>query len=557
MSAFRQIWELRYAGKVEEARSLAKGLSPFSALERSELLLLEASVLRHQKNLADSNRLVAQARELLSGAGIEHSFQLLMQEAINLDVQSKFAESMRLYQHARALAANGFEQTLATVNLAIARYNLSLPFASLLEDLGPLDSHPLGETLEQLKIVSLKQSFAQGRPGESLAFRFSPASQGVYLQAWIESLPFVASDGAHRARFRELALSPASYFQKSYRLQTIEANPRLREEPASETPAQERADRLYLWIWRWLADPTAFPVALLEEELARFPFDSAHLSLTDEDFALLRSAGAWLGLFDPALDGRFRAWREKYFPKLAPSPFFDLELACIEAIAAGDSARIDALEKQHALPAFFALVRKIYASRHGRAEAAPGTLLVRLSDHSLLRGGEKTESEPVATLLARLAREGSVSFPEAALACFGLHRFDPLDHTPRLQNLLSRAKKLLPAASALRTKSQRIYLDGKEAVRVLEGSAHERSLPRFEWPELDRKQSVGLEKKQGVELKALLLTELSGRKEFSRAEMQTRLKLPKATANRLLLGWTREGFLRAKGAGAARVYEIS
>lgn len=556
MSAFRKAWELRYAGKVEEARALAHSVAPFSSVERAELLLLEASFARHDRQPDDSRSLVEQARRLLADAGIEASFQLRMQEAINLDVQSRFADSLRLYQEARMLARDGFEQSLATVNLAIARYNLSLPFASLLEELGPLERHPLAETLEQLKLLSLKKSCAEGRFEEALALKFSPASQGVYLQAWIASLPFLGGSPAHRERFRELGASSVSYFQKAYRLQTIEASPRLAGGDEG-VPVQERADRLYLWVWRWLADPAAFPVALLEKELSRFPFDTAHLTMTDEDFLLLRSVGAWLGLFDPALKARFAEWQAKYFPALPACPFFDLELACVKALEAGSAAALNELEARLPAPGLFRLARSLLSATALPPAPSSGTLLVRLSDSSLQTPEGRVISEPLARLFASLAKEGSLSFPEALSACFGLHRFDPFDHGPRIQNLLSRAKKLLPPGAGLRTKSQRIYLEGAARVLVQEGPAHGRRLPRFEWPELDRKQSVGLEKKQGVDLKAKLLTNLSGRREFTRAELQSRLELPKATANRLLLGWTREGFLRARGAGAARTYTIA
>jgi hypothetical protein len=550
----QKIWELRYAGKVSEAFALLQGFEPGNERERAELYLLNCSFARHASKLEDAFAWIDKAKAELAGRPI---FQLSMQTAICLDVQSKFAESLQHYQEALKLAASEFERVFARVNLAICRYNLSLPFGELLREIGDLENHPLAGTLEQLRVIELKNFFHEGNFEKALALHFPKANQGLYLQAWMESLPWFSGEKKKLARFRELASSEKDYFQKSYLLQTLQADPRLSTADDSAIPVQERADRIYLWTWRWLENPASVNSTLLAQELARFPFDSAHLTMTDEVFLLLRSAGSWLSLFNAPFASGFRAWSDKYFPTLPAKTHFDRELQLISAVKNADHASLEKLLPGE--PELRAMLVKITRELHGRAtKPAASSLLVRLSDASVQAGSERILSESLAKLLALLVKEGSLSFESCALECFGLRQFDSLDHGPKIHNLLQRAKKLLPTGCELSTKSQRIYLEGAAGrILVEEGSALESSFPAFTWPELDKKQSVGLEKKQEVDYKARLVLAFSDKQSLSRAEIQKELGLSKATTSRLLLAWAKEGLLESKGAGASRVYSLA
>jgi len=550
----RKIWELRYAGKVSEALALLPSLRPGTAEERAEVALLNASFARHGSNLAEAFEWIAKAKAELESAGQRSSFQLSMQTAICLDVQSKFAESLSLYQESLQLARTEFERVLAKVNLAICRYNLSLPFSDLLAELGDLGTHPLAGTVDQLRLIELKKFLHEGKLREATQLEFPALSQGLYLQAWIESLPWFASEKAHLQRFRELASSEKDYFQKGYLLQTLQADPRLSRSDDEEVPVQERADRIYLWTWRWLENPVTVTATLLGAELSRFPFDTAHLTMTDEDFHLLRASGAWLSLFSPAFAARFQTWSEKYFPQLPESKFFERELALAEAVGSGRFETMKELLKGE--PSLLALLTNLARAHHEKPETSPNRLLVRLSDFTLSSGGESVTSEAGTKLLASLAKEGSLSFERCAAEVFGIHSYDSLDHGPKIHNLLQRLKKLLPNGTSLSTKNERIYCEGIEGLVILQGSPHTRCFPAVEWPEFDKKQSVSLEKKQAVEYKAKILLAFAEKKSLSRAEIQKALALSKATTARLLLGWAQEGFLKAKGMGAARFYEL-
>jgi hypothetical protein len=317
--------------------------------------------------------------------------------------------------------------------------------------------------------------------------------------------------------------------------------------------------------------------------------DTAH-RLTVEDAQLVRNALAWLGLFDIGSARRLRGVLSRLqVPRSSQDfPLLKLEWHVLQYLQArrdgenllADDFRVSLAENplwrspdlcfrslidsvegaesdNQSLPA--SLQRLAHHLRQLVPEAPPTgeprvPILVDLV-HSQITdrySGEKLVSEAACLALDRLRRENAVTCEQFVQICFNFRQFDPLIHTGKIFNLLSRIKRVLGESPGFRMKAGKILVEGNwDRVEFREAGARVNLAPLLSrW----EKQLVGEVPAQAAPAKP---HRRSGSSEprldwdwsqgLTRADLENRLGTPRSTTNRVIARWVSQGRVRARG----------
>jgi hypothetical protein len=123
--------------------------------------------------------------------------------------------------------------------------------------------------------------------------------QELYYQIWVSELPFQKKSFAQieiQNKKSSLYIQDLRLKGKSYCLRTLSGD--LHPEDQSKFYWYNWADRLYLWCWRWLANPKFFSYHKVLSTLSLFNVAQHLHLLTAEDRFMLHNVLGWLMLFD-------------------------------------------------------------------------------------------------------------------------------------------------------------------------------------------------------------------------------------------------------------------
>lgn len=562
-AVLKQAWILRWQDDIDGARALHTALSEKvrDTLEQSELDLLHASFLRRQLRNAEAKECIEKVRQRLRNSGQTDSFQLIMQTAICMDVDSNFADSHFLYLQALNVASDDVERFMAKLNLIIARFNLGLDidhlFDELAEDTGP--KHPLRNLLDKALVLQTEKRFLSGEFNRIIDSPVNGAAQSLYQRAWFEALPWIGIE-KHRKQFADRILIDANFFGGKYGLETLQMDPRWQS--AKESTIQFLVDRIYLWTWKWLEEPSAIQSQMLSKELANFPFFEAAHRMTFFDVYMLRSAGRWLSIYCDKFDSQFRQWLSKYDDlKLPPSSFFEIDAQACDCVKQGDSIGLKRLSANHPhLETYFSLVDRILSDYPRRTEQNTDGLSVNIAASTLKTREATIVWQPACQLLSHLQVRKVLSFSEALFLAFGISQYDEDVHRVKLRNLIQRLKPHLPSLVQIYTKDQKIYLeDPAGQIHVLQGSTRHLLFPQFEISSTNSpKRQVARHRLRrdhsGLKALADILAEKSS---CSADEIQSRLGLSRATTQRLIKSWLSSNLLVRVGRGSKTRYSYN
>ncbi|RYZ89619.1 MAG: hypothetical protein EOP06_09090, partial [Proteobacteria bacterium] len=253
-------WKLRSSGLVSEARLLLAKLEK-TKLDEAELALMQNSLLR-----ADRGAVVAEAAlEKLEDRGIFSSaqqFQLHYQKACNSYAQGHYAEALeQLLKLGKP--TDPWSRMMSLTTRLICLDCLGFEFEDLADEIKKelakcKDPDLVAAAMPSYLGVKARQYFRAGQWQELFALKTESSwSQLVYFQSWVASLPLIDLTKLKKdpTTFVQQSLqkltSDPDFYLRNYRLQTLVGRAYV---APKDTPTSwgDRADRLYLWTWRWL-----------------------------------------------------------------------------------------------------------------------------------------------------------------------------------------------------------------------------------------------------------------------------------------------------------------
>jgi hypothetical protein len=196
----------------------------------------------------------------------------------------------------------------------------------------------------------------------------------------------------------------------------------------------------------------------------------------------------------------------------------------------------------------------------GIAENAP--LIVDISRQRLhRRRSAELLSANLCTAFELVHVRGSVSLEEMALACFGIRRFDPLVHGPRISNLLTRMRRFAPPGLNFHIRSGQVHAVGNwDGVRFLRPQPLVQALrdePEWKlWIRRDAPVEPSPRNDKWVPA-ATLLRKVQPGTELRREDLERLTGKSRSSMNRLIANWLEQGLLRKSGRARRTRYTVS
>lgn len=434
------------------------------------------------------------------------------------------------------------------------------------------------------------ESFHAGKISEIFHDRrFQKLDQAKYYLLWLKSLPY------HRfyspLRDEELAVFHEERFfiAKAYRLRSLKGT--LHPDDIRSIRPTEFADRLYLWVWKWLLNPDDFPIHKVTTQIQNLNLAGEAHRMTAEDSYLIRNSLLWLGLLDPlhekSLLEKLAALRGQFAVGL---PVFELESSFIhycralrdghESLARDLLAEIEGRIPSHNKDLHFHAMAKALGGKTvaiaeplrpflwhlrnairpietGRKGLTVDLTLFKLSEPASKEKKKPVYSRPMALAMDLLRQSGGASVEEICRICFGITRFEPLIHMPRVYNLLARLNALKTSKLRFRVRDGLVVTDGDwSSVAFLRDGALSKSLSRQrEWANFLSEASPEepavlkppvLPKKKSVYWEGYL----------KRADVETLINRPRSTTNRILTGLVQKGLVVREGGARHARYRL-
>ncbi len=492
-----------------------------------EALLLKASLLRAQGFRQKSSALLAKILARAKNENEPLSFRLLFELGLDHWIDQDLARALEYFLLAEKKARNDLERLFSSSNVLWCLEALDLERRDSERKVEALlrKQEQSAEHVSQMwSAYLLRKNFYQSMalPEDKLA------GQSGFFAQWASLLPYVTGGGA-------LALDPDYLWQGSYRLRTL-ARIWI---PADQYSVRlgDAIDRLYLWVWLAMAARPEMTKEKIFYTLESILHDFDFENQSRENLLLFRNALAWVVLLYPSqksrlahLGDRLSRVNGENYPVLEAE--FDL------------MAHLTGLAPPGAKPLFerFPAFRKIYQDMQGalpflqekltplQAKARHYDLVIdQVREEILLPAkGKLVPSRGITKLLSLLAEKEEVPVEQ-------LGEFEPF-------NLLYRARKLL-GPNTISLKRNRLSRGTRwPRTLLLQGD----DLPAFEIQAL--KPNV-VESDAHLQAARALFPGA-----FRRKDLEKRLVVSKATANRMIEKWLEEKKLFAAGRAKATVY---
>ena len=563
----QKAWLLRWNQRIDEAMMLfakiladnrwenlsVDNLGGFALGEEREnyldALLLKASFLRAQGQLQKSSalfrRILSKNSELMDVAGFRLQFEL----GLDCWRREDLSSAMESFLLAERKASNSYERLFALMNLLLCLESLDLQrkfverkMEFLLNEFNQAsEMDKIFNVVEQWRAYWMRQNFYQKMevPNDDDA-----SGQGAFFQDWVTELPYIGTSSIVDKKMEDTYL-----WQWSYRMRTLRGvwSPSDR----SLGRVADGIDRLYLWVWKWMAsDEISAEKVLwtLESVLEQLELESQ----SRDDLLLLRNACTWLVNLLPELGRKFKS----VLPKLQRLsgenyPLLDTEYFLILGLFNHGQENVDLplmlkrfecfaniYQRPMMLPR---LGERIAYLNDQNADAKAFYACVDLIENkvSVPSKNKTIRSSMMAKLIASMDQKKSCDIGELSST----------DDIRQVYNLVERVKKIFPKKSLKIENGQVRRGQGWPSIKIMSSLLESDSVEvKFnEDFNSQRLKFVGSEAHLTA-AKALLSHD------FDRKELEKALNISKATACRMISEWTSQNILERKGMGKATRY---
>lgn len=494
-----------------------------------EALILKASLLRARTQPRESSALLAKLHRTNSELGQRTPFRLHFEIGLDHWNSEDVTQALDSFLLAEQSARTDVEKVFALSNLLwclealdLTRERIETKLRKLLQDCKDVE-----HVREQMRAYELRADFYNGRLKTQTK---ASLGQSLFFLTWCQALPYFG--GSRRDASLTLEQINQTYlWQSSYRQRTL-AGIALPTDHAVHRLG-DAIDRLYLWIWLWLADDERIDLAKIEHTLTAIADQLEVDLLSKENRLLLRNALAWLNLLEPQLVKGLRSVQTHLSSHTSPRyPLLENEYAMILSFPKPLAAQFYQFQKVEDLPRLRRF-REEQWKLNGQSEF---DLVIDFST-GMVRQVQSQLTVHSGTL-ARLFHllESESSFDTEALGELS---------DRQLHNLVARAKRLHPSLK-VEVRGGRVTLK-RGRPRLLR--LHE---PRLASSPRPSQLSLQKSAQKTVSLQAARLLFQTG---FKREELARTFKTSKATACRLIQEWIGLGKLGKQGNGKKVIYQ--
>jgi len=552
-----------------------------------DYVLLQASLARAQKRTDEFQRILGLVKSALTDHSLPTPFWLVFEEAIFAFRSGDFSTALDGFSLADGKARTPFEHLLIKINTACCLYTLGQAFTHALAEcdfyLKQVEEQAPASHLNAIRNQkSALEVFYQFRHGNIETILDSQIPQGTptdFLRAWCLQLPYQRFFQKNRLNEDELRFSSSTCLEPAYRQRTLLGL----IHPTDQNPPRlsDWADRVYLWTWRWLAAPDSFSIEKVLANLAPLKQSTQLYLLSVEDKKLIRNALLWLGLFDSSSRRVLHSLLKLVeVSEISDHPLLESESLFIhywmslrdhQSEAAKDylAALQESVLLNHRDLLFCDLLSATLPTSHplhALSQRLKGfskkqaqnrqSVLVDFSTGKITNFQTKEEvySEPMVYAIEALIENGVASFEQLAAVSFGISTFDPVLHTTKIFNLISRMKEVFSPFISFKTKHRKVYAEGDfRQIQLKNAAPAERSLFSYSnWRELIYERRVS-----HASVPERRLQSIDSEAALSREQIQSLCRKSRATTGRLIQSWHKKGWVQKVGNARATRYRLS
>lgn len=585
-SLIQEAWSVRAHHRIEEFVLLVSRVRELVEVDptfegQQELSLLKVSLLRSRGEIAESKKILAEVQQAVSVKQGLFSSRFLLERGLNAFYEQDYSKALEDFLLVSSRASKETDAVLSAqglMNALLCCEYQGLPAQNLSRSLAVLAEKPeliaIDGFRHQWQAYKVRQSWMQGDLSSLQGCPAEGWDQATYHLMFLKTLPFVSSGFRADLSVEDLMMNGGSTHLKSYRLRTLSGHSH--PDDLKIHKIGEAADRIYLWTWQWLVSDDFS----LEKILTSIEALSARMvtePMLPMGLQMLKLSLGWIQLFVPGLKSRLQVMTN-LIPGTVKTEMAIFELESLFQsylrlrVEGNDAAMEDlnSLLKSHSLIEdknllFGQFVKDLregqkasgglagLSKRLGRHlqfleayEAATITVRLDTMEASKSLSDVKIQSEPFCRAIALFKEARSVTCEEFLWATFQQKGYDAYLHMPRISNLLSRLRAWLPEDMVLQKRGSHIYANGSWENLTVLGSA-----PQF-LPDLSPVRASRRQRPKQIPGADFL--EGLGGQSFTRKELEEKLKKSRATANRILERWLKEGIVRSQGRGPAQKY---
>jgi hypothetical protein len=569
-----EAWLLRWNQKVPEAKAFLEEIQEQSGwrdlngqtlAERNEhefdgyadCLLLKASLFRAQGEFQKSGALIARIHKTHLETQRSIPFRLHFELGLDHWLNEYPQEALDCFVSAEKSARTEEEKINSLSNLLWCLESLDIDRTTVEEKIEKLllklsrgkPSDRIKSFVQQYQAYELRKGFySRGEWPENSVFPLTIEGQGAFFAKWAQAFPYFKSGNEPEVEFPE---SEDRYlWQKSYRLRTLKGFSLITDKESVRVP--DAIDRLYLWVWRWLACDPEINIKKIQFTLESIVLQLDLERLSKENLLLLRNALSWLSLLQPKLVCHVRKTLNQLRSMSSPGYWIlNEEFQFIEWLKgkitqtekvsfnrkspfASIAKELSAAEESVSIPRVQEFLKSVSQSRVRAGECTQLVLNMAQGQVQNLQTGE-VQNSPLLLKLFSLAVKKS-RFP--------VDDIDPSFGQDKRQvyNLLSRARKIFPGV--------KISIDGNEiTAEVVQRSVcvvHENSESVTQGSSADQVLGAG-------KILAALVSESAARlifaEGFKRQEIEKSFKISKASTCRVIAAWIADSKVQKNGNG--------
>lgn len=571
------------------------------AIEQAiEFLAVEIAILRGDLKIEEARSLLTESEVIIKEFGLPRNTKLEFQAGMLALAGNDFSVALLHFLACRRQQDKGKFSPFIEFNIAVCYEALGYDFESVLNGLEELEPNLINQSwaqqlVGQMRAMKLRALF---RRSEFKALREAAASshldaQSLFYLSWLGRIPSldIPQQNALEQKLTELILDHGPESLTAYRLRTLEGRC-TQSDLSADIHAIEKVDRLYLWIWQWLLEPSRSGMERILIVWDNLKPQLQSETLTATDSLLLENALRWLGLFAviDSSDVDSQVCSNNYAMSAQPD-YLILEKRFLDGLFAGRDGKHVLLsdifygickDRDHYQYSIFPTIAAILVNQPEASDQsldpcfswflnslrsivnlgpkdADNKVYIDLREQKIFCNNPTTEiySEQFISLISLFLEKNIVPKRFVFKHCFGISKILPDVHEKKLANLLSRVHAKFSDRFRFRVSGDSVVLETNADYELvfLGQSEHAKILYDLEVKKLFTSTAIG----ENFETAGVLRKSSSQSLGtwVSRAKLEAYLNISKATANRRIAKWLDDGLLLRKGAGKATRYRLT
>ncbi len=543
-----------------------------------EFILLDISFLRSHLKFDEAIKLGESTQAYLVENHIRENSRLSFELGVTLGAHGNYQKA---FDHFVKVPFNPSHSSNRDSFILAARLNLILclealghDYKSYLLECEKIIDRELSSGEDELSIreqfyaLKIRESFFRNSEIQSIVELDERSEdlrgQARYLYFFICDLPWTNIEHQSQISMERELVEKGKYWLNSYRVATFKEL-LISEDLNANIRLEAHIERLYLWMWKWMIEPTVDRLNRVDELLQfllRTRFDQ---EVTEYHSQMLENTCKWRSFFRGSLigSGECEGINLRY-SKSYTCPHLSLESLFIDKLSAQRDGQITFhADTEEAIKQYETKVSNPFSRKAMKENEAMGKLCKSLdfevmtprynseqSIHvniksfqvisSLLKEGE-LNSFSISRFLYIFSCKEFARKEEVYKFSFDVKFYDDFEHGQKLSNLLSTINRHFSGKIRFTSKNANIYISNP-GIEIIPFGCSEHSLMML----------------RPTEESLVMTTERASylNKWIKRSEVELCLGISKSTANRRLESWLESGVVKKRGLGKKTMYHF-